>query len=107
MVTICGLNDIIVYSQHREGVKNLLSPEESNKSLGLAINSWKIRSELVDKILVLEDMDMKSDNSVKDSLELLSKRWRMEKYTIYTLAKEATWLTVRWKLIELLFIFLH
>ena len=50
MVTICGLNGIIMYSQHREGVKNLLSPEENNKSLGLAINSWKIRSELANKI---------------------------------------------------------
>jgi hypothetical protein len=50
MVTICGLNGIIMYSQHREGVKNLLNPEESKKSLGLAINSWKVRSELADKI---------------------------------------------------------
>ena len=50
MVTICGLNGIIMYSQHREGVKNLLNPEESKKSLGLAINSWKVRSELSDKI---------------------------------------------------------
>ena len=50
MVTICGLNGIIMYSQHREGVKNLLSLEESNKSLGLAINSWKVRSELAEKI---------------------------------------------------------
>ena len=50
MVTICGLNGIIMYSQHRGGVKNLLSSEENNKSLGLAINSWKIRSELADKI---------------------------------------------------------
>jgi hypothetical protein len=39
-----------MYSQHREGVKNLLSPEESNKSLELAINSWKIRTELANKI---------------------------------------------------------
>ena len=39
-----------MYSKHREGVKNLLSPEESNKSLGLAINSWKVRSELAGKI---------------------------------------------------------
>jgi hypothetical protein len=38
------------YSQHREGVKNLLSPEESNKSLGLTINSWRIRGKLADKI---------------------------------------------------------
>ncbi|HYA84832.1 MAG TPA: hypothetical protein VEH06_15495 [Candidatus Bathyarchaeia archaeon] len=50
MVTICSHNGIIMYSQHREGVKNLLSPEESNKSLGLAINSWKVRSELAGKI---------------------------------------------------------
>jgi hypothetical protein len=50
MVTICSLNGIIMYSQHREGVKNLLSQEESNKSLGLAVNSWKVRSELADKI---------------------------------------------------------
>jgi hypothetical protein len=41
MVTICGLNGIIMYSQHREGVKNLLSPADSNKSLELAINSGK------------------------------------------------------------------
>jgi hypothetical protein len=39
-----------MYSQHREGVKNLLSPEESKKSLELAINAWKVRSELSNKI---------------------------------------------------------
>ena len=50
LVTICALNGRIMYSQHREGVKNLLSPEESNKSLELAINSWKIRTELANKI---------------------------------------------------------
>jgi hypothetical protein len=50
LVTICGLNGIIMYSQHREGVKNLLSPEESNKALGLAINSWKVRTKLANKI---------------------------------------------------------
>jgi hypothetical protein len=27
MVTICGLNGIIMYSLHREGVKNLLNSE--------------------------------------------------------------------------------
>jgi hypothetical protein len=37
-------------TNNSEGVKNLLSSEESNKSLGLAINSWKIRGELADKI---------------------------------------------------------
>ena len=50
LVTICGLNGRIMYSQHREGVKNLLTPEESNKSLELALNSWKVRSELANKI---------------------------------------------------------
>ena len=50
MVTICGLNGIIMYSQHREGVRNLLSREESKKSLVLAINAWKIRNELANKI---------------------------------------------------------
>jgi|ERR1700739_18853 predicted transcriptional regulator len=50
LVTICAFNGRIMYSQHREGVKNLLSPEESNKSLELAINSWRIRAELANKI---------------------------------------------------------
>ena len=50
LVTICGLNGIIMYSQHREGVKNLLIPEESKKSLELAINSWKVRTKLANKI---------------------------------------------------------
>ncbi len=50
LVTICDLNGKIMYSQHREGVKNLLSPEESKKSLELAINAWKVRTELANKI---------------------------------------------------------
>jgi hypothetical protein len=50
LVTICNRNGKIIYSQHREGVKNLLSPEESEKSLELAINAWKVRSELSNKI---------------------------------------------------------
>ncbi len=50
LVTICALNGRSMYSQHREGIKNLLSPEESKKSLELAINSWKIRTELANKI---------------------------------------------------------
>ena len=40
----------IMYSNHREGVQNLLSPEESKKSLELAVNSWKTRSQLAPKI---------------------------------------------------------
>jgi len=50
LVTICDRNDITMYSNHREGVKKSLSPEESKKSLVLAINAWKIRNELANKI---------------------------------------------------------
>jgi hypothetical protein len=50
LVTICTNDGQIMYSDHREGVRNLLTPEESKKSLELAINSWKIRSELAPKI---------------------------------------------------------
>lgn len=50
LVTICGLDGKIKYSDHRQGVTNLLTPEESKKSLGLASNAWKIRSELAPKI---------------------------------------------------------
>jgi len=39
-----------MYSDHREGVKNLLTSEESKKSLELAVNAWKIRGELSHKI---------------------------------------------------------
>lgn len=50
LVTICDANGKVVYSDHRTGVKNLLTPEESKKSLELAINAWKTRSELSPKI---------------------------------------------------------
>lgn len=40
----------MMYSDHREGVKNLLTSEESKKSLELAVNAWKIRGELSHKI---------------------------------------------------------
>src|SRR5919202_1853250 len=50
LVTICDINGKIMYSDHRQGVKNLLTPEESKKSLELAVNSWKIRSGLAPKI---------------------------------------------------------
>jgi hypothetical protein len=49
-ITICTNDGQIMYSDHREGVINLLTPEESKKSLELAINAWKIRSELAPKI---------------------------------------------------------
>jgi len=50
LVTICDANGQIMYSRHREGVQNLLSKEESKKSLELAMTSWKVRGELADKI---------------------------------------------------------
>ena len=50
LVTICDNDGKIMCSVHREGVNNLLSPEESKKSLELAVNSWKIRTKLASKI---------------------------------------------------------
>ena len=50
LVTICDTDGNIMYSRHRQGVKNLLTNEESKKSLELAMNSWKARSELWHKI---------------------------------------------------------
>ena len=41
-VTIFDINGKIKYSDHREGVENLLNPEESKKSLKLALNGWKV-----------------------------------------------------------------
>ena len=50
LITICDLDGKIMYSDHRQGVQNLLTPEESKKSLDLAIKAWKTRSELAPKI---------------------------------------------------------
>ena len=50
LVTICTNDGQMMYSDHREGVRNLLTSEESKESLELAINAWKIRSELAPKI---------------------------------------------------------
>ena len=50
LITICGINGKIMYSDYREGTENLLSPEESKKSLKLAIDAWKTRSSLAPKI---------------------------------------------------------
>jgi len=48
--TIFDMNGKVLFSIHREGVQNLLSTEESQKSLHLAINAWKSRNEVSDKI---------------------------------------------------------
>ena len=51
LVTVLDANDEkILFSEHREGVTNLLSKEESMESLQLAISAWKKRSKLVSKI---------------------------------------------------------
>jgi hypothetical protein len=50
LVTICDSNGKIMHSEHRKGVQNLLTPEESKKSLELAVNSWKTRTGLAPKI---------------------------------------------------------
>jgi hypothetical protein len=50
LVTICDGGGRIMYSEHREGVRNLLTLEESKKSLELAVNAWKTRVELSTKI---------------------------------------------------------
>ena len=48
--TIFDTSGKVLFSANREGVQNLLSPEESQKSLQLAINAWKSRNEVSDKI---------------------------------------------------------
>jgi hypothetical protein len=50
MVTICDTDGKIMYSDHRHGVTNLLTPDESRKSLEMAVNAWKSRSQLASKI---------------------------------------------------------
>jgi hypothetical protein len=48
--TIFDMNGKIMFSEHREGVENLLSPEESQKSLRIAINAWRSRNEVSSSI---------------------------------------------------------
>ena len=48
--TIFDVNGIILYSAHRDGVTNLLSPDENQKSLDQAVNAWKNRNEFANKI---------------------------------------------------------
>jgi hypothetical protein len=48
--TICNMNGKIVYSGHRKGVKNLLTPKESRRSLRQAVTIWKLRNKLAPKI---------------------------------------------------------
>ncbi len=50
LVTICDTNGNIIFYRHRQGVQNLLSKDESKKSLEMAMVAWKVRSEFSDKI---------------------------------------------------------
>ena len=50
LITICDSEGRTMYSRHRQGVKNLLTPEESKKSLEMAMMGWKVRSDLSHKI---------------------------------------------------------
>jgi len=47
---ICDLEGKILWNTHREGVQNILTLEETKKSLQRAIDSWKAREELASKI---------------------------------------------------------
>ena len=73
MVTICDTDGKIMHSDHRPGVTDLLTPDESRKSLEMAVNAWKTRSQLASKIgkgkyvlestkrsVVLQDLIIKS-----------------------------------------------
>jgi hypothetical protein len=48
--TIFDVNGIVLYSAHRDGVTNMLSPEENQKSLDQAVSAWKNRNEFANKI---------------------------------------------------------
>ena len=48
--TIFDMSGKVIHSGHREGMKSLLSPEESKKSLQQAIDSWKSRITFAEKI---------------------------------------------------------
>lgn len=50
MVTISDMDGKILFTDHRQGVTNLLSNDESKKSLEMAVKAWKSRSELAPKI---------------------------------------------------------
>jgi hypothetical protein len=50
LVTICDSEGKTIYSRHREGVKNLLTADETKKSIEMAMTGWRVRSELSHKI---------------------------------------------------------
>jgi len=50
LVTICDMEGKIMFSDHRPGVVNVLTSDESKESLEMAINAWKKRTKLAPKI---------------------------------------------------------
>jgi hypothetical protein len=48
--TICDMNGRIAHTEHRANITNLLSPDESKRSLLQAVNAWKNRNEFASKI---------------------------------------------------------
>ena len=50
LVTICDSKGNVMLSRHRPGVQNLLDKEQSKKSLDLAMDSWKERSDISQQI---------------------------------------------------------
>ena len=50
LVTICDNKGNVMLSRHRPGVQNLLDKEQSKKSLELAMDSWKERSDISQQI---------------------------------------------------------
>jgi hypothetical protein len=50
MVTTCDSSGKIMFSDHKPGVTNLLKPDESKKSLEMAVNASKTRTQLANKI---------------------------------------------------------
>ncbi len=50
LVNISDSEGKTMYSRHGEGVKNLLTADESKKSIEMAMTGWRVRSELSHKI---------------------------------------------------------
>jgi hypothetical protein len=48
--TVSSMNGKIIYTGHRKGVKNLLTPKESRTSLRQAVTIWRMRNKLASKI---------------------------------------------------------
>ncbi len=68
LVTICDLNGKIMHSEHREGVRNLLTPDESKKSLDLVLAEYekikRITMPLGDSHLLYVTTEIDADHSV-------------------------------------------